>query len=202
MLVIFSTGCNLPGHIPSSLPSSCSFLHLLLVDPISPPKTSSRISVFYFLVPRLPHTEGCMHYTREHRRRESDWLMNWINLLDTMGFADIYIFWQLRATSSFQVLTSMYGFLLSGILLGVTSSFRYLGSLYTIRPFYSVTPEAYHILWRRKIILWHRKIMVFKVVTSEYYVVYFVFVSRRCMMQPIISLFSVHCNQVLLDDLP
>ena len=40
---------NLPDHIPSSIRSSCSFLHLILVDPLSGPKTSSRISVFLFL---------------------------------------------------------------------------------------------------------------------------------------------------------
>ncbi len=47
--------CNLPDHIPSSLRSSCSFLHFIFVDPLSALETNSSISVFYFWV--LPHTE-------------------------------------------------------------------------------------------------------------------------------------------------
>lgn len=77
--------CNLPGHIPSSLRSLCSFSRLILVDPRSAPKTSSRISIFCFWV--LPRGEELMHCVPERGRGESDcdWIMSWITLLHPLA---------------------------------------------------------------------------------------------------------------------
>jgi len=49
--------CNLPDHIPSSLPSSYSFLRLIFLDPLSPSKQDREFALSLFFLRVLPRVE-------------------------------------------------------------------------------------------------------------------------------------------------
>ncbi len=78
--------CHLLDHIPSSLRSSCSFLRLIFLDPLSPSEQGVRVFIFlleFFLAQKSSLDRA--------PRWESDWI-TW-SLDDAIVSPTLYILW-------------------------------------------------------------------------------------------------------------
>ena len=177
-----------------SYPVTLSFLSSSwlrpFLQPLSTPKTSSHTVSFGFLfLSSSSHRRVHVLHSRT-RKRESDcdWIMNWVTLLDEWFHRHGALYVSLLPvpmTSWVFIMTyrSDYDFLHFASYTVFPSTDIHVCLPSNRHPFrcYSLHLDTWGSLYTGS---------YFYSVTTEYYDVYWIFVSRRCMMQPIIFLGS------------